>query len=292
MQVQSVGISQTNLNFKSSVYADDESLVDMSNSDLKSLAYYLGSDSKKNKKKRDSIIKIFCAIPIVDTLSSGILAAKIIPKYTKLPNSEDLVLDELKVKGASLAERTSIMGGKAAFWGIAILGVIAYNKAKHALFPQTYQPGGYSQKHPILSFMTDIAIIFGGFMLGEKALIKGLESLDKNHPKFASRISENMVGAGKWLDKTAANKKLLPWLEKRAVNLAKRFPGTTLVGLMGLALSVPILFVVGLYKTIKYDHDERQRVQENYLDLKRIQLKIARKMARGNSENHWLLLTN
>lgn len=292
MQVQSVGKYQTNLNFKSSVYVDEESLVDMRNSDLKSLAYYLGSDSKKDKKRRDSIIKTFCAIPIVDTLASGILAAKLIAKYKKIPNSENAILEEVKIKGASLAERTSIMGGKAAFWGVAILGVIAYNKAKHALFPQTYEPGGYSQKHPVMSFITDLGLILAGFVLGEKALEKGIESLDKNHPEFVSKIAKNTEKAFKWIDKSAANKKLLPWLEKRAVNFAHRAPGLTLIGMLGLALSVPILLVVGVYKTIKYDRDERQRIQENYLDLKRIQLKMERKMARGYRENHCILLAN
>lgn len=290
MQVQSVANAQTN--FKSSLCADDATLVNMRNSDLKSLAYYLNNNSEENRKKQNSIIRTFCAIPIIDTLASGILAAKLIPKNTKLTKNEEVLLKDFEIKGASLAERTSIMGGKAAFWGAAIAGVIAYNKIKHAIFPGTYEQGGFTQKHPVLSFLTDVALIVGGFMLCGRGLTKGMEALDKNYPKFVGRVSKNIVDFMERLDKSVVNKKYLPRLEKSAVDFAHKHPGTSLLGLTGLVCSVPILFVVGLCKAISYDHHERQRVQENYLDLKKIQLQIARKMNRRYNDNHVILLTN
>lgn len=289
MQVQSVKNSQTNLNFKSDFYADDLAFINMSNSELKSLATYIGSDSRESREKRKSIVKTFCAIPIIDTLASGILAAKIIPKFAQLPCNEGLILEDFEIKGASLAERTSIMGGKAGFWGAAILGVVAYNKIKHALFPKTYEPGGFSQEHPILSFFTDVALIIGGFTLGAKGLVKGIESLDKNYPKFVSKVSRKIAKFLIRLDKSAANKKYLPQIEKSAVELAQKFPRTAFAGVMGLALSVPILFVVALFKTIRYDHQEKRRVHENYHDLKEIQLKIAKQLARRLDKNQYVL---
>lgn len=268
MQTQSILNIRPNVNFQSKDKLERASkFVNMNDSQLQLLAYNASVDKDKETKDKKNIFKTFCAIPIVDTLASGILVNK----------SNFLPENGIKAcRNASLSLRTFATARTAANWVFGLGLVSLYSAAKNKVLENNPNLNKYEKQHPIESFFTDIGIIMGTFALGYVGIGKLVEKSIEKNPKAADKFDKKIVNIFEKLDKTHFNQRTLPRIAKDVEKLEKNAPFVTKLGRFALANSVWILLGAALYKMAKHADEERNKVEQNYQTLKAAQLQTAK----------------
>ena len=278
MSVQSVGNNQ--VQFKSrNGFSSESAFVNMDDDQLRHMAYNMDNHEGSSEKFQKSLSNTFYAIPVVSTIASGILGPKVYTKtIIKHPEINGVIFSKFTQSHTSLGERASVMGKCAGIWALAILGVTAYNKIKKSVAAESNSLKDFTQNNPVLSFMADIGIILGGFILGYKGLSKAKNSVTQKAPEIFEHIGKAKDEFLKYLDNTHFNQKILPSWEEKAANFAEKAPITSGIGKFAIAYSPFIVFGLWIYKALKYQSNESKRFEKKYNALKDIQLETAKNL--------------
>lgn len=288
MQVQSVNI-KSNIGFKAQQNIIDTAslFVNMDDDQLRYLAYHSDNSKKRDERAQKHFIKTLIAIPIADTIASGILVEKKVAT-----NSGAFVAKRLLNEKAPLTQRLESAGRAGATWGGIILIASAYNKIKHAMVSKDSPLGQFEQNHPFLSFFGDIAAIGIGFGTALFGISKLKDKIIKKLPKTSNSLTEDITRAYNWLDNTQINKKVIPAFEEGIEKLADRTPFLAKTGEFALANSVWILFGIGLLRFFKHEKNESARFDKNYNALKDMQSQTAKHLVNELSVERDVLAQN
>lgn len=246
--------------------------VNMSDAQLQELAYK-SIDKKEDKRAQRAIFSTFLAIPIVDTIASGVLVQKFVRNSSGTPPTE--IISKIPV---SLSERMHVLGETALGWGIVLAAAEIYFAIKNQFVKDSPGSQRFGQEHPVLSFAGDLVVIFAASLLGMSGRRKLLGKLEEKYPESAKGFSEKIDGLGKEIDKSDFNTKTLPKIGEWFAKLEKEHPFVHGTGKFALANSVWILLGVGLIQMLRYGRDKYDKVEQKYDSLRTSQLKTAKKM--------------
>lgn len=276
MSVQSIGKSGLELKSKNG-FNPESAFVNMDDNQLKYISYNASVDEEKAKKNRKTLEKIFYAIPIVDTIASGILApTESIRGVFKHPELKAEIVGKFTQGHTGLGERASSMVKRAGIWAVAILGVTAYNKVRSKAMENSKDLKDFTKEHPALAFITDIGIIIAGFILGTKGLDRVKNAFIKKAPELSESLEKTGTETLKLLDNTHFSKKVITSLEEKAEKLSDKLPFTTGLGKFALRYSPFILFGLLIAKSLSFAAETGKDFNENYNGLKDLQLKTAK----------------
>lgn len=254
MQIQSVGNIKSNIGFTADRNVDPATLfVNMNDDQLRYLAYHANNSKSREKRAQKQFLNTLLAIPIVDTLASGILAEK-----------------------TPLSKRVSTASKVGITWGVIILGANIYNKVKRSIVRKDSPIGHFEQNHPFLSFFGDIAAIGTGFAGIALGYLKLKDQIEKKAPDTYKSVNQDIKRVSRWLDDTKANKNILPAFEEGVAKVADKAPFLAKTGEFALSSSVWILLGIGLYRLLKREKHEAERVENNYNSLKELQFQTSK----------------
>lgn len=264
MQVKAIDNSNQNIRFKAN--ADVQmatAFVNMNDKQLKDLAYLSTVNDKDNKRGKKSALAMFYAIPVVDIIANGILPTK------RTNFGIDLI------KNASLGQRATSAGRTAGGWAMILAVIGVYNGIKKAVVNDSKSVKKFDQNHPVLSFMTDIALIFGGLSL----VNKGIRKLGGNKEIPFIKLKRILAKGKQNLDNTKLSKEILPVFSEGASKLAEKAPRTAKFAKGAIALSPIIVFFAGIFKMAHQSSKENKKMHNNYYKLKDAQFKTAKNLA-------------
>lgn len=271
MQVQSIGNTNSNTGFKSRKNLEEASaFVNMDDSQLRYYAYESSIDKKEDRKHQNSISRTLYAIPVVETLASGILAGK----------------------DAALSVRTRDAGRTALSWTVLLGAVGLYNAVKNAVVSKSPTLQQFNNDHPVAAFLTDIGFIFTGFILGSIGLLKLNNHLEEKHPEQIEEGKKELEILKDEIDNTKFNTEILPKISARVAQFEEKAPKLMKVGKIALANSIWILAGVALLKSIKYTKERQEKADYNYEKLKGAQFKTAKQLVNVLSVERDVLAQN
>lgn len=291
MQLQAVNNTKSNVNFqsKNNNIESASAFVNMDDSKVKELAYVMSYEQQRHHKKHhnNALNSMFYAIPIVDTLASGIMVAKSpfarkhlfkLMNNNRLQFPSDVESAFNNLKNAGLKNRMKAMGSTAKTWAV-LLGIIGiYNLAKNAIVSSSKPLKHFQQDNPVASFIVDMGLIIAGFMAGSR----GLATLENKFPKAVKEFDAKSNKFLSKLNKTKLNTKVLPKMVENADKFAQRMPNVVKAGRFALLNSVWILFGLGLVKMGYDQHKERKNfeknVHKNFKEIKKAQLAVAKQI--------------
>lgn len=279
MQIQSID-NKSNVRFKSRNNVDKAAaFVNLDDNQLKELAYVMSYDKDSQKKHKKSLLSSFYAIPIVDTIASGILVSK--SSFGR--NLIEKLVDKRGFDGeqvaralnnASLKTRLKSAGSTAGFWALILGGIGIYDGVKKLAAKKSDSINHFQKDNPISSFVVDMGIILGGCALGAK----GLKKLQEHFPSAKKEIAIKTNRVLGKLNRTKFNKDILPKLAEGTATLSSKAPWAVNAGRFALANSVWIMFGLSLLKTSNSQKHERQKVEHNFHKLKSAQLETAKQL--------------
>lgn len=273
MQTQSIGNTYSDVRFKAkndSRSSDMVAFVDLNDRQLRNLAYSMNRNNESSaKKSKNHYASTFLAMPIVDTLASGIL----VEKFSSVSKEHAELL-----RKAPLSTRTFCTAKTAANWGVG-LGIIGlYNVAKKAITSQSTSANNFNQEHPIASFLTDMAVITAGFFVALKGMGKTASKYFAKNPNKAAKLEDNMTQMATKLDNSNFNKKVLPKIVEKAAKFAEKAPFLAKAGRFALANSVWIILGASLLHTDGPSRKEQAKAEETFQKLKLVQAKAREKI--------------
>lgn len=274
MQVQTIGNTNSSIKFQSKTSAKDGeavSFVDLNDRQLKNLAYSINNNKDgQPKKKRHPLLTTFLAMPVVDTIASGVLVSKI----SVLPKEQAEIL-----RNAPLSVRTFCAAKTAANWcgGLAILGL--YNVAKKAIASKSPGIQKFEQDHPVANFLTDMALITGAFFLALKGSRSQLTKYFAKHPEKELNLNNKLVNMANRLDNTNFNNKVLPKMAGRASQFAEKAPFLAKAGRFTLANSIWILLAGSILHNGGRTRKDDANVEQTYQKLKTAQAEAKQRIS-------------
>lgn len=268
MQAQSILNTKSNVGFQSKDKLEKASrFVNMSDAQLQLLAYNATVDKKRDKKDQKTIFGMFCAMPIIDTIASGVLAKRV------LINQKTGIV---KLANTTLSDKLLAAGVRGSNWILGLGLVSVYSVIKKEIASNSPGVNNFEKNHPILSFLTDIGIVMGGFLLGLKGIDKFADRTVEKHPEAVKRMGQKILNACKKVDDTAFNKVTLPKMSQNLSKFAEEAPFLAKAGRFALVNSVWILLGAALIKMVKVTSDNRDKVEQNFQLLKTAQLQTAK----------------
>lgn len=253
MQVASIANISSNTNFKSEDNIQNASdFVNMNDKQLKKLAYKLSYNKKEvEEKTQKTLLATLCAIPIIDSISKGLLAKNAFVSQTK--DYTGIFVE----KSTQLSTKAKAGIKTAGMWG-AVLGILGiYSATKNAFTPQNKK----TDKHnPVASFLVDVGVMIGGLAL----ITMGFNEIIEQFPEKVGKMRKGFNKFLEKLDKTSLNKKTLPDLEK----FAAKHPVVATTGKVALAYSMWITLGVGIYKMFNNVIEQRKKVDNTFEQLK------------------------
>lgn len=269
MQIQNVKNTHKEARFKADGIQQASAFVNLSDAQTRMLAYEASYDPKQEQKNKKSMSRAFWAIPVVDSLSAGILK--------KGTNSSKLLAT----------------GKRAGWWALGLSLIGAYGGIKNKLASKSDKTNNFERKNPLASFLLDIGIIWTGFSLGNigiqklKPKVKDFaQKMYLKHPEKAAKLSNVLEAANKrllsvksWLNdgkfmKTATNK-----VNTAASVVAEKAPWAKNAGKFALRNSVWFMFGLGLLKMAHQAGKQRNKVEKNYREIKNAQLETAKHLS-------------
>lgn len=263
MQVKSVENTNSNIGFRSKKRIEEATaFVNMDDSQLQFLAYTGTLDKNKEKKRRNSLTRTFYALPVVDTIASGILAKRVYENKAGIK----------RVGKTLLSTRVKAAGITAGIWGLALTGIGMYNVIKRSIVSHSETLQNFERNNPVTSFLLDVGAIFGGLALGGVGIAKFM----KKHPEKVVNLNKKANKVLAKLDKTKLNKEILPSISKGVAKVAQKAPWAIKAGKFALVNSIWAILGVALLKMAKYAKDDRKEAEQNYQILKNKQLGTAK----------------
>ena len=282
MQVQSISNTRSDVNFKSASATDKATaFVNMDESQVRLIAYSSGHDKNKEKKNKNSLMKTFYAIPVVDTIATAVL----VNKRTNLTNEAIAELRKTK-----LSTRLRAAAGTAAFWAVSLSAIEIYGLIKKGVASKSPKAKKFDRENPATSVVTDMAAITAGGILGIMGLSKlARKSLEKNPEKTVE--AEKTIRKMKLLiNRSHFNQVTLPKLAQRMAEFAETSPRLAKAGRFALVNSVLILFGLGFLNMVGQAKSEKNRVEGNYLKLKQTQLNVAKHLIGNLNDDKKVLI--
>ena len=262
MQTQAISNTKTNVNFKSSDKLNQASaFVNMDDEQLMDLACKNGYSRKTARTKNDNtLLATFLAIPIVDTISKGILA-----KGRLLGENEDVIVHVIE-KSTPLSTKADAAIRTAGGWGVALGVVGIYSALKHAFTSKDDRQSA----NPAASFFLDLGII----LLGCIGASMGIDKLKEKYPEKVEEYRNKYNKMLANLDKRDFNTKTLPEIEK----FAAKHPNLAVTGKFALAYSIWITLGIGVYKMFNNAKENHNRIDRPFAQLKEAQLQTAKQL--------------
>lgn len=259
MQVQSIGNTNSNINYKSREDIEKSSdLVNMSDKQLRKLAFKIGYDKEElNEKTQKTLQRTFWAIPIFDVIANGLLAKNVLIIENK--EVEAIFIE----KAAPLSTKAHAALRTAGGWALVLGAFGLYKAARKAFAPESEKPQDNKSKNPVTSILVDIAVLLGGIGLASA----GAKKIMEKYPEKADKMKNKYYGMLEKLDNTNLNTKTLPEFQKFAQNV----PWATAIGKFALANSIWIILGIGIYKLFDIGQKQRDKVDETYQQLKKTQ---------------------
>lgn len=191
------------------------------------------TSAQAKKKKHNPLYTSLLALPVVDTLSSGIL------------------------KSGSLGQKTFAASKTAGRWGIAlaVLGVVS--AIKKAVISRSEKLRQAEANNPMTSFIADLGVFFGALTLGHKALGKIATSVFSKKPELGEKLFNGIQNAKRAINKTVLNKKVLPSIMNGINAVEKKAPWAVAGGKFAVANSVLLVFLASVM------HSSRHSKQQN-----------------------------
>lgn len=280
MQTPAISNINQNVKFRSHIDPEAQALVNMSDAQLRQLAY-LSTDKNEDKRANRAIIGTFLAMPIVDSIANGVLAENAVCAKAKFGELE--LKSKLKMP-ASMGERLFKTGGTAVGWAYA-LGIIGiYSALKHVVSDNSSDVKKFDQQHPVLSFAADLGLIFGACVLGAKGISKLSEKFAKKCPKSAEEIGEKFGKMFENIDKGHFNRKTLPkWVDGFA-KFEEKSPILAKTGKFTLANSMWILLGAAIAQMVIHGSKKQNGFEQNYHALKGLQLDAAKQLLKTKTQ--------
>lgn len=259
MAVQLIGNINSNLMFKARTKGEEqaEAIVNLSDSQVRTLAYAKSVDKNKEKKNRRTLTGIFLAMPVVDTLAKGLLAG------TGEPLS----------KGISLSKRLNTMGGAAIGWGIVMSVIAAYSALKKSDSPELKKT---RKKHPVASALGDVGVVVGGTMLASLGLVKIAQKIAQKNPEALVDAESSIAKLAGSINQSKFSTKYLPKITEGFEKFANKLPLTAKATEFALRNSLWILLGISLYKSISHASDRNKKIRANYHAMKNEQVNAAK----------------
>jgi len=252
MQVQSIGNSESNVGFKSRNKIEQaEVIVNLNDSQVKSLAYAKSVDKNKEKKNRRTVVGLFYAMPILDTLAKGIVAGT----------------GEPLTKGIPLSYRLRTMGSNAVGWGVILSVAAIYGAVKKAGIFDSSSTQKTQKKQPIASAFRDFGVLILGTIFASMGLgkIGKLMNAEGSIEKMAKNVNQSKY-----------NTKYLPKMVEGFEKFANKAPLTAKATGFALRNSLWILLGISLYKSISHANDRDKKIRANYHEMKNEQVNAAK----------------
>lgn len=251
-------VQNQNITFKSNRIENAENFVCMNDEQLKLLAYTKPQSPQKRQENHNSIMKTLWAIPIVDSIATGILAGE---------------------KG-SLGSKAFNAGAKATNWGVSLGLIGLYLAIKNAIVRKSETLQNFEQRNPLMSFIADIGVITAGFSLGSKALNKFTAKQDAKNPEIIAKGTKKLNKIIDKIDKTKLNKKVLPKITELVTKVTKKVSWAKPVGEFALKKSPFILLGIAAVKMLKQSADRNKEVKQTYKELKEVQRKTGQDLVK------------
>lgn len=273
MQIQSIERNKVNFQSRNNNLEKASAFVNMDDSAIQEVAYQISYDKKNSKKQKNTMLKMFFAIPIVDTLASGILVGKspLGKNFIAKTNLDSETATDI-LRNASLKNRIKAAGSTAKGWAL-VLGLIgAYSVVKNAVVSQSDSAQNFERKNPLGSFLLDLGILIAGVFAGSK----GISKLKEKFPNAGKEINTKADKMLNKLNKTKFNKSILPTLSEGAAQFAEKMPGLAKATRFTIANSMWIILIGGLAKLGLRTNRNKQRAERTYVELKKAQVETAK----------------
>lgn len=258
MQLQPINSASSNVKFGSRDYLDNRDLmsnfVNMDDAELATIAQLKASKDNYNKRHKQSMNSALYALPVVASLSSGIMA------------------------GGELSNRAKAAGTTGAGWLGALLLLGVYDKVKNSIVSKSEKLQDFQQNHPILSLALDFGLFTGAFFAGDKAVRTGLNKL-KNVSKYAdlkASLSNKIKNA---LDNSVVNKRILPKITENVAKLAERARWAHNAGAAVIENSVWIVLLASIMRGSSNIKQHNENVKMRFDELKTAQFNAAKALA-------------
>lgn len=277
MQTQAVS-NKNNVQFRSNINLDKaQAFVNLNDAQLRALAY-TEADKREDKRASRNIAATFLAMPIVDSLASGVLAENSVVAKARFGEFE--LKSKLKMP-ASMGERLFKTGGTAIGWAYALCVIGIYSGIRHLVGKHSTEVKQFDQQHPVLSFAADLGLIFAACILGAKGISKLSEKFAKKCPKSAEEIGEKFGTMFEKIDKGEFNRKTLPkWVES-FVKFEEKSPILAKTGKFTLANSMWILLGAAFAQMFVHSSRKQNSVEQNYYMLKTAQTDTAKQLLKA-----------
>ena len=261
MAVQSIENINSSIAFKSRNKREQaEAIVNLNDSQVRSLAYAKSVDKNKEKKNRRTVVGLFYAMPVVDTIAKGILAGTVEPFS----------------KGVSLSKRLGAMGGAVIGWGIILAVIEAYNALKKSTVSNTPELQKSRKKHPIASAFGDLGVIVGGTIFASLGLVKIAQKIAEKNPEALVDAESSIVKLAKNINQSKFATRTLPKITEGFEKFANKLPLTAKATGFALRNSLWILLGISLYKSISHASDRNKKIRTNYHEMKNEQVNAAK----------------
>lgn len=282
MQINAISNAKNNIQFQSKADLDKvEAFVNMSDAQLRQMVYS-DSDRKEDKRAHRNIAATFLAMPIVDSIASGVLATEKI--VTEAPLITPFGVSKAQiglVVPAEMSTRLSRTATTAGGWAFAIGMIGIYSVIKHQIVKNSPSAQEFEQDHPVWSFARDLGLIVGACALGLFGIGKLAEKAGKKYPKSAKEINEKLENYFKKVDGGKFNRKTLPtWVEGFA-KFQKEMPFLAKTGKFVLANSVWVLLGAAIVQMLTYGSRKQNKYEQKYQSLRTAQLETAKHLVRA-----------
>lgn len=284
MQINAILSAKSNIQFQSKADLDKTAeFVNMSDSQLRHIAY-TQQDKREDKRAHRNIAATFLAMPIVDSIASGVLAKE---KTGELHLITPFGISKTDIiEPAKMSTRYSRTAITAAGWAFAIGMIGIYSAIKHQVVKNSPSAQQFEQDHPVWSFARDLGLIICACALGALGLNKLAEKAGKKYPKSAKELGESLENYFKKVDNRKFNQETLPrWVEGFA-KFEKNVPFLAKTGKFALANSIWLLLGAAIAQMFVHAGKKNNNFEQRYQFLKMAQLEAAKNLIKvKTSEN-------
>lgn len=270
MSVQAITSSNTIIN-QQDARDKAQAFVNLDDHQIRTLARASSYDEKEAQHQRRIATGLLWAVPIVDSLSSGILK--------KVDNHANEFGEVTHSTRATLGSKLGAVGKTAAFWTALAAGIKLYDFTKKAIGEKVPGVKKFEQQNSGLSFLVDLGVIYAGYYFGRL----GFEKLKGNPPKFIEPIKKQISKVKELIDNSSLNTKTLPWLSQHTEELKLKMPKTAGVAKFVLKHSIWItlgtMVGLGIAQLVRNSN----KVEKNYKKLKEIQLETAKALDKSSN---------
>lgn len=195
----------------------------------------------------------------------------------------DTVVTGASTKGG-LGAKTGAMASTAGDWGTTFIVAHLYNKATNKMNEKIPALQEFQDKHPVAKMFADFlgfSLVLGGT---RKAAAFASKKARKSMPEFFTSFDNLKTAAKNTIDKSFAAKKIFKPVSNQVKNFSDKFPRTSGVLKQAGKIAVPLLALGVVCKIVSDVSSRKNRLDDNYEQLKQAQLDTARVLAMSSPQ--------